>query len=369
MFLEKVQAKLDNITKKVREVVPYQCRPRQCAFVPMHASTPFAFTGFASLWILRLVTLIHPCDVSSTQASRQIAKARHGAGDLSANGRNNEMVQEMRAFRDHVKETRRDISETGESLQSTLNTLKSLMMLNLPNAGMQRHLVGEAPVDTQQPQQQTSKQQPQSMMASLKEQVLAPLDKWLLDFQHTKEKNHKCEALRVERDGLRKSVSHAEELLTQLKAKGSVHQVAQAEVKLEAEMTKERYLSAKFSALEAEVHHELIDLIRFILDLRKYIFRAVQILQDNLAAITALFDFSAAPVAVAIPPPAPIVSIQQPTQPQQQQQPEPQADDHIASPGQPEPQAEGGYDHIIASPAEQLNGFYAKQFYHSIPVM
>jgi len=155
-------------------------------------------------------------------------------------------------------------------------------------------------------------------------------------------------------------VSHAMESLTQFKAKGIPNQVAQAEAKLEAEASKERYLSDKFSALEAEVHNEMLDLIRFILDLRKYIFRAVQILQDSLAAITALFDFSAAPIALAIPPLAHAGDIQTapPTQPQQQPEPQPQA-----------AAAAGGYDHIAYPGLVISEGYSAKQFYHSISVM
>jgi hypothetical protein len=250
------------------------------------------------------------------KAAHQLEKAKLAVkegyikGDKRENARNNAMVSEMKAFKDHVIKIRQEISDCGAKAQAMMYTMGSVFSLPLPVAYINspetpngaapadnaQHLVGEAVnVHAIMPAVQT-------MQAKLQDQVLKPLDSWLNSFSATKEKNHKCEALKLDLDAQRKSVSAAEESVKSGKNPGN------AQAKLEGEKQKEAALEAQFQSMEAEIYNEMLVSIQFILDLRKYCILAVQVMQEALQAVSSTFDLQTPAIAMNLPPPAPLTA-------------------------------------------------------------
>lgn len=71
-----------------------------------------------------------------------------------------------------------------------------------------------------------------------------------------KDKNYKCEGLRVEWDGQKKSVAGAAEKHAELEAKGHPN-AGQAQAKLDSERAKESAMREQFLRLEVEVRNEM----------------------------------------------------------------------------------------------------------------
>ena len=68
-----------------------------------------------------------PLSRRPSQAGHQINKAKYaataayvGAGDQTLNGRNNEMVREMKAFKDHVKLLHKELTDAGREVQGEM---------------------------------------------------------------------------------------------------------------------------------------------------------------------------------------------------------------------------------------------------------
>ncbi|GAX83282.1 hypothetical protein CEUSTIGMA_g10708.t1 [Chlamydomonas eustigma] len=296
------------------------------------------------------------------KAAHQLEKAKLAVkegyikGDKRENARNNAMVSEMKAFKDNVIKIRQEISDCGAKTQNMMYTMSSVFSLPLPVAYMTsqeaangatpvdtaKHLVGEAVnVDAIAPAVQ-------NMQANLQEQVLRPLDSWLNAFSVTKEKNHKCEALRLDLDSLRKSVSSAEENVK------SGKNPANAQMKLDAEKQKEAALEAQFQAMEAEIYNEMLVSIQFILDLRKYCIMAVQIMQEAMMAVGSTFDIHAAPaIAMTLPPPVTAGGAIKPFNSQESGGPntQPPASARLIAGGSPPPPQQ-------YTPGSQPGGFY-----------
>ena len=77
------------------------------------------------------------------------------------------------------------------------------------------------------------------MTAKLDDEVLQPLDKWVASYRATKDKNHRCEALRVEWDAQKKTVTNAEERHRTFISKGDTAAASKAAANVQTEKDKE----------------------------------------------------------------------------------------------------------------------------------
>lgn len=237
------------------------------------------------------------------KAGRKV-KSAVGGSTGNGNARNNEMVKEMKAFKEHVKDLVRELQECSQKTTVTNAAVIKVMTQQLPRAYVngaegieafdtEAHLVGTA-VNTEAMAAAVADMNGRIMM-----EVIKPLEKWLSDFSVTKDKNHKCEALNEELNAQRKTAAAAEDSAKDLQAKN--HKNAEAGVhKSAAEKEKERRLEEQFISMEAEIFNEMLESIRAIQDLRNYAHTALQIMQACMAQSVRSFDVSI-PVRVRLP--------------------------------------------------------------------
>lgn len=230
----------------------------------------------------------------------------------SSNQRNVAMVAEARKFALQLKALHADLSTLGKNISSSMVTMKAVLTAPLPRA-YDESVVGVAPVDKEEHivganvNIDSISAAGTEMLQRLQAEVLQPLEQWLSAYRTIKDRNRKCETLRLDLDTKRRSLIALEERVEKLKAKGDKgdpKELEKLEYKRLTEHDKTVRATQRYAEVEAEVFNALLTLIRDTSVLREYAAAALLILERNFQLSYFAFDLNAPPVTPALPPPA-----------------------------------------------------------------
>lgn len=255
----------------------------------------------------------------------------------TSNARNEAMIEEARKFSKQLKALYRDLEALEVKIDGSFGIMKSVLNSHLPRVyatsaeglaipadtesgmtigtGVNFHIIDAATKHTKD---------------KLRNEVLHPLDQWLNAYHTIKDRNKKCEAVRLELDAKRrlatkmhvgyerqktKVESHAQKQAAEATVKtGETSKLEHAEYKLQTEEDKAARLTQRFKDIEQEVFNALLTLIKDTAVLRQYAAAALVVMENCFQQAYAAFDLNM-PLAASTYVPEPTAAYVKPTDP------------------------------------------------------
>mmetsp|Transcript_6260 Transcript_6260/g.13714 ORF Transcript_6260/g.13714 Transcript_6260/m.13714 type:complete len:422 (+) Transcript_6260:115-1380(+) len=234
----------------------------------------------------------------------------------TSNARNEMMVQEARKFAQQLKHLHKDLTLCSKAVDAGILTMKDVMNAALPRA-YDETVMGVEPVDKDERIVGTNvnieamSAASSEMKERLQNEVLGPLEQWLAAYRTIKDRNRKCEEIRLDLDTKRRSAAQATERYEKLKARE--HKDSESAMfTMQKETDKMNRLTQRYTEVEAEVFNALLSLIKDTAVLREYAAAALFIMQRVFATSYAAFDLDTPMPMPALPPPA-VPSFQMPS--------------------------------------------------------
>ncbi|KAL6748819.1 hypothetical protein V8C86DRAFT_2868504 [Haematococcus lacustris] len=226
----------------------------------------------------------------------------------TSNARNCAMIVETKRFSTELKALHRDLVGLDKAVEVSLGTVRGVLCTPLPRAYDEGPL-GVSPVDKEERvvgmavNIEAVTAAGAEMRGRLQNEVLHPLEQWLAAYRSIKERNRKCEELRLDLDTKRRSAMALQEKY--LKYKKKEHQDTEAVMhRAQTEEFKMNRIAQRYAEVEAEVFNALLTLIRDTVVLREYAAAALAILQRCFTLAYTAFDLNTTIPLPLLPPPA-----------------------------------------------------------------
>ncbi|KXZ54881.1 hypothetical protein GPECTOR_4g953 [Gonium pectorale] len=262
----------------------------------------------------------------------------------TSNGRNLAMIEEARRFSKELKKLHKELRDMEGRIQENMGVLKSVLNAPLPRVfefGEKGPVAvdrGEGAIVGAGVAFDVLSASGAELKAKLQEEVLHPLDQWQAAYRMIKQRNLKCEELRLELDAKRREAVAMSQTLERQKTKAAVAAAAEdgkgaegaggssggagassgggapspnnkfedAEFRLLKEEDKVTRLTERFRAVEGEVYSALLTLINDTAVLKQYAAAALVVYQHAFAHAYTAFNGAALPALPPspVPPPA-----------------------------------------------------------------
>ncbi|GFH20004.1 uncharacterized protein HaLaN_17049, partial [Haematococcus lacustris] len=241
----------------------------------------------------------------------------------TSNGRNELMFKEATEFAQSIRLLEKDLRAVLKCIDGQYKNLRGILVSPVPNI----YEEGEhGPVSTQPGVRllganmdvEAIPQAAEAARQRITREVFEPLQEWLKAYNRAEDHMRRLEAVRLELDSRRRTVTNLEGRLTRIRADlGSTKHKGLIEMK-EVEETlarKEEKMSMAeeaFRTQELLVYHSLVIIVKDTAVLRDYTYSSLLIIQECFGAAAAAYDAKPAPqgstnyAQLAYHPPAPV---------------------------------------------------------------
>ncbi|GFR45226.1 hypothetical protein Agub_g6623 [Astrephomene gubernaculifera] len=239
----------------------------------------------------------------------------------TSNARNLAMIDEARKFSKQIKLLHRELREMEARISDNLGVLKAVLNSPLPRV-YEMSDKGPVPVDKEAAivgggvSFETLTATAGDLKVKLQQEVLHPLDQWQAAYRMIKQRNLKCEDLRLELDAKRREAAAMAVTLERQKTKAQAADEKQAaaaeaanraangsgsppgnkfedaEFRLQKEEDKVARLLQRYRDVEGEVYSALLTLINDTQVLKQYAATALVVYQHAFAQAYTAFDGS-----------------------------------------------------------------------------
>lgn len=232
----------------------------------------------------------------------------------TSNARNEAMIEDARKFSKQLRALYKDLELLEGKIDGSFGVMKGVLNSHLPRVYATSTEGLAVPVDTDAGaiigtgvNFAVIDEAANHTKNKLRNEVLHPLDQWLNAYRTIKQRNKKCEAVRLELDGKRrlatkmhvgyekqktKVAQHAEKAVEATVKTGDTSKLEQAEYKLQTEEDKAARLTQRFKDIEQEVFLALLTLIKDTAVLRQYAAAALVVMEGCFQQAYAAFDLS-----------------------------------------------------------------------------
>lgn len=232
----------------------------------------------------------------------------------TSNARNEAMIEDARKFSKQLRALYHDLELLEGKIDGSFAVMKSVLNSHLPRVYATSIEGLAVPIDTEAGaiigtgvNFPVIDEAANHTKNKLRNEVLHPLDQWLNAYRTIKQRNKKCEEVRLELDAKRrlatkmhvgferqktKVAAHAEKAAEATVKTGDTSKLEQAEYKLQTEEDKAARLTQRFKDIEQEVFNALLTLIKDTAVLRQYAAAALVVMEGCFQQAYTAFDLS-----------------------------------------------------------------------------
>lgn len=224
----------------------------------------------------------------------------------TSNARNEAMFREATKFAGYLRIVEKDLQTWQREVEATFGNLRSIMLSPLPRVYEEGHNGVAVPCEPEPTmiggnvQVERLTTAAQDLKKRLETEVIQPIKQWMVAYRTIQERMKRLEALRLELDSRRRTVSALQGKCERLRANLGTTK-AKGEADMEITMRRMQHKDdkmhrthAQFQEVELTVYNSLFTLIKDTSVLREYAAAAVLIMQEGFSAGYVAFEPSIA---------------------------------------------------------------------------
>lgn len=234
----------------------------------------------------------------------------------TSNSRNEAMFREASTFAAHLRQVEKDLTSWERDIEASFTDFRSIMLSPLPRVYEEGHN-GQAVPSEPEPSMIGGDVQVERLTSAAQEtkkrldiEVLQPIKQWMVAYRTIAERMKRLEALRLELDSRRRTVTDLHIRCERVRASLGTTQT-RGEVELEVTLRKMQHKEDKmqramsqYQEMEQTVYNSLFTLIKDTSVLRDYAAAAILIIQESFQAAYAAFEPSMAQYSTSALPQA-----------------------------------------------------------------